>query len=74
MHRCIRAFQLGRCAAGPFDKAAVFTVPLAVLFRRDPNPRVERLYDNGRDDHLLRVQNFSILNRHLRAFYQVGEG
>ncbi|XP_040903884.1 coiled-coil domain containing 88A isoform X2 [Toxotes jaculatrix] len=36
----------------------------------DPNPKVERLYDNGRDDHMLRVQNFSILNRHLRAFYQ----
>ncbi|KAG7230417.1 hypothetical protein INR49_024523, partial [Caranx melampygus] len=37
----------------------------------DPNPKVERLYDSGRDDHMLRVQNFSILNRHLRAFYQV---
>ncbi|XP_069550585.1 coiled-coil domain containing 88A isoform X1 [Brachyistius frenatus] len=36
----------------------------------DPNPKVERLYDRGRDDHILRVQNFSILNRHLRAFYQ----
>eukprot|EP00064_Thunnus_orientalis_P009854 superscaffoldBa00001277_g9880 len=36
----------------------------------DPNPKVERLYDSARDDHLLRVQNFSILNRHLRAFYQ----
>ncbi|XP_022615860.1 girdin-like [Seriola dumerili] len=36
----------------------------------DPNPKVERLYDSGRDDHMLRVQNFSILNRHLRAFYQ----
>lgn len=39
----------------------------------DPNPKVERLYDSDRDDHMLRVQNFSILNRHLRAFYQVGE-
>ncbi|XP_044061105.1 coiled-coil domain containing 88A isoform X2 [Siniperca chuatsi] len=37
---------------------------------RDPNPKVERLYDSERDDHMLRVQNFSILNRHLRAFYQ----
>ncbi|XP_042348731.1 coiled-coil domain containing 88A [Plectropomus leopardus] len=36
----------------------------------DPNPKVERLYDSGRDDHMLRVQNFSILNRHIRAFYQ----
>ncbi|KAI3351677.1 hypothetical protein L3Q82_020508 [Scortum barcoo] len=36
----------------------------------DPNPKVERLYDSERDDHMLRVQNFSILNRHLRAFYQ----
>ncbi|XP_030001608.1 coiled-coil domain containing 88A [Sphaeramia orbicularis] len=37
----------------------------------DPNPKVEQLYDSGRgDDHMLRVQNFSILNRHLRAFYQ----
>ncbi|XP_076015657.1 coiled-coil domain containing 88A isoform X2 [Genypterus blacodes] len=36
----------------------------------DPNPKVERLYDSDRDDYMLRVQNFSILNRHLRAFYQ----
>ncbi|XP_061581562.1 coiled-coil domain containing 88A [Cololabis saira] len=36
----------------------------------DPNPKVERLYNGDRDDHMLRVQNFSILNRHLRAFYQ----
>ncbi|XP_008292576.1 coiled-coil domain containing 88A [Stegastes partitus] len=36
----------------------------------DPNPKVERLFDSERDDHMLRVQNFSILNRHLRAFYQ----
>uniref|UniRef100_A0A3P9I8P9 Coiled-coil domain containing 88B n=1 Tax=Oryzias latipes TaxID=8090 RepID=A0A3P9I8P9_ORYLA len=36
----------------------------------DPNPKVERLYYSERDDNLLRVQNFSILNRHLRAFYQ----
>ncbi|XP_062281429.1 coiled-coil domain containing 88A [Scomber scombrus] len=36
----------------------------------DPNPKVERLYDSKKDDHMLRVQNFSILNRHLRAFYQ----
>ncbi|XP_037531730.1 coiled-coil domain containing 88A [Nematolebias whitei] len=36
----------------------------------DPNPKVEQLYESERDDHMLRVQNFSILNRHLRAFYQ----
>ncbi|XP_034037298.1 LOW QUALITY PROTEIN: girdin [Thalassophryne amazonica] len=36
----------------------------------DPNPKMEKLYDNERDDHVLKVQNFSILNRHLRAFYQ----
>ncbi|XP_071313624.1 coiled-coil domain containing 88A isoform X2 [Trachinotus anak] len=36
----------------------------------DPNPTVERLYNSGRDDHMLRIQNFSILIRHLRAFYQ----
>ncbi|XP_030253023.1 coiled-coil domain containing 88A [Sparus aurata] len=36
----------------------------------DPNPKVERLYASERGDHMLRVQNFSILNRHLRAFYQ----
>ncbi|KAM9849461.1 coiled-coil domain containing 88A isoform 2-T2 [Aulostomus maculatus] len=36
----------------------------------DPNPKVERLYDSERDDYMLRIQNFSILNRHLRAFYQ----
>lgn len=52
-----------------FDQACVFCV-----HPRDPNPKTERLYDSGRDDHMLRVQNFSILNRHLRAFYQVGEG
>ncbi|CAN9515059.1 unnamed protein product [Ophioblennius macclurei] len=36
----------------------------------DPNPKVEHLYAGDRHDHMLRVQNFSILNRHLRAFYQ----
>ncbi|XP_031159127.1 coiled-coil domain containing 88A isoform X1 [Sander lucioperca] len=36
----------------------------------DPNPKVERLYDSKRDDHMLRIQNFSILTRHIRAFYQ----
>ncbi|KAM9376397.1 coiled-coil domain containing 88A [Pholidichthys leucotaenia] len=36
----------------------------------DPNPKVERLYNNESDDHTLKIQNFSILNRHLRAFYQ----
>ncbi|KAK7922429.1 hypothetical protein WMY93_009331 [Mugilogobius chulae] len=37
----------------------------------DPNPKVEQLYDTGREeDHMLRVQNFSILNRHIRSYYQ----
>ncbi|KAM9795033.1 coiled-coil domain containing 88A [Neosynchiropus ocellatus] len=36
----------------------------------DPNPKVERLYESKTDDHIQRVQNFSILNRHIRAFYQ----
>ncbi|XP_071268211.1 girdin-like [Salvelinus alpinus] len=36
----------------------------------DPNPKLEHLYRSGRDEQILRVQNFSILNRHLRAFYQ----
>ncbi|XP_061756165.1 coiled-coil domain containing 88A isoform X2 [Nerophis ophidion] len=36
----------------------------------DPNPRVERLHDSQTDDCMQRIQNFSILNRHLRAFYQ----
>ncbi|XP_051929011.1 coiled-coil domain containing 88A [Hippocampus zosterae] len=36
----------------------------------DPNPRVERLYDSDMDDNMQKIQNFSILNRHLRAFYQ----
>uniref|UniRef100_A0A3B5L2S4 Coiled-coil domain containing 88B n=1 Tax=Xiphophorus couchianus TaxID=32473 RepID=A0A3B5L2S4_9TELE len=40
------------------------------VMRIDPNPKVERLYNSEKDDHMLRVQNFSILNRHLRAFYQ----
>ncbi|XP_068596611.1 coiled-coil domain containing 88A [Brachionichthys hirsutus] len=42
----------------------------AVMRVIDPNPKVERLYDSERDDHMQRIQNFSILNRHLRAFYQ----
>ncbi|XP_064829356.1 protein Daple-like isoform X2 [Oncorhynchus masou masou] len=36
----------------------------------DPNPKLEHLYRSGRDNQIVRVQNFSILNRHLRAFYQ----
>ncbi|KAJ3587988.1 hypothetical protein NHX12_011582 [Muraenolepis orangiensis] len=37
----------------------------------DPNPKVEQLYRHSQTgDHFLRVQNFSILNRHLRAYYQ----
>lgn len=46
---------------------------LFCVLPRDPNPKVERLYETDREDHTLRVQNFSILNRHIRAFYQVGE-
>ncbi|XP_068181188.1 coiled-coil domain containing 88A isoform X2 [Antennarius striatus] len=42
----------------------------AVMRVIDPNPKVERLYDSEKDDHMQRIQNFSILNRHLRAFYQ----
>lgn len=45
---------------------------LFCVLPRDPNPKVERLYETDREDHALRVQNFSILNRHIRAFYQVG--
>ncbi|CAL8356676.1 unnamed protein product [Merluccius merluccius] len=37
----------------------------------DPNPKVEQLYHSETGDRMLRVQNFSILNRHLRAYYQV---
>ncbi|KAI4904158.1 hypothetical protein NFI96_013825 [Prochilodus magdalenae] len=36
----------------------------------DPNPKVEQIYHNMGDDKILRVQNFSILNRHLRSYYQ----
>ncbi|XP_063046686.1 coiled-coil domain containing 88A [Engraulis encrasicolus] len=36
----------------------------------DPNPKVEQLYRNVNDDKILRVQNFSVLNRHLRSYYQ----
>ncbi|KAG9272472.1 girdin-like [Astyanax mexicanus] len=36
----------------------------------DPNPKVEQIYHNVHDDKILRVQNFSILNRHLRSYYQ----
>uniref|UniRef100_A0A4W4FVF6 HOOK N-terminal domain-containing protein n=1 Tax=Electrophorus electricus TaxID=8005 RepID=A0A4W4FVF6_ELEEL len=36
----------------------------------DPNPKVEEIYQNVGDDKILRVQNFSILNRHLRSYYQ----
>lgn len=46
---------------------------LVIVCPRDPNPRVERLYDSNMDDYMQKIQNFSILNRHLRAFYQVGE-
>lgn len=75
MHCCIRISHLERRGAGLFDQAAVNT-PLCLfcVHLRDPNPKVERLYDSKKEDHMLRVQNFSILNRHLRAFYQVGEG
>ncbi|XP_051505244.1 coiled-coil domain containing 88A isoform X1 [Myxocyprinus asiaticus] len=36
----------------------------------DPNPKLEQIYHNVGDDKILRVQNFSILNRHLRSYYQ----
>ncbi|XP_057204958.1 coiled-coil domain containing 88A [Triplophysa rosa] len=36
----------------------------------DPNPKVEQIYHNVGDDNIRRVQNFSILNRHLRSYYQ----
>ncbi|XP_076877467.1 coiled-coil domain containing 88A [Brachyhypopomus gauderio] len=36
----------------------------------DPNPKVEQIYHNVGDDKILRVQNFSLLNRHLRSYYQ----
>lgn len=71
----MRMSLLERRDAGLFDQAAVNTPSCLFCVRpRDPNPKVERLYDSERDDHMLRVQNFSILNRHIRAFYQVGEG
>lgn len=40
-------------------------------FPSDSNPKVEQIYYNVGDDKILRVQNFSILNRHLRSYYQV---
>lgn len=40
-------------------------------FPSDSNPKVEQIYHNVGDDKILRVQNFSILNRHLRSYYQV---
>ncbi|TSK28113.1 Girdin [Bagarius yarrelli] len=36
----------------------------------DSNPKVEQIYYNIDDDKILRVQNLSILNRHLRSYYQ----
>ncbi|KAJ8405176.1 hypothetical protein AAFF_G00321670 [Aldrovandia affinis] len=36
----------------------------------DPNPKVEQIYRNESNDEVLRVQNFSVLNRHLRSYYQ----
>ncbi|KAG7464519.1 hypothetical protein MATL_G00166490 [Megalops atlanticus] len=36
----------------------------------DPNPKVEQIFRNESNDEVLRVQNFSVLNRHLRSFYQ----
>lgn len=53
-------------------KEALRSRCLLCVLPRDPHPKVERLYETDRDDHALRVQNFSILNRHIRAFYQVG--
>jgi len=48
----------------------IFVVCLVSLIS-DPNPKVEQIYHNVGDDKILRVQNFSILNRHLRSYYQV---
>ncbi|XP_028816478.1 coiled-coil domain containing 88A isoform X2 [Denticeps clupeoides] len=36
----------------------------------DPNPKVEQIYRNVNEDNIQRVQNFSVLNRHLRSYYQ----
>ncbi|KAI1898659.1 hypothetical protein AGOR_G00074650 [Albula goreensis] len=36
----------------------------------DPNPKVEQIYRTESNDEVLRVQNFSILKRHLRSYYQ----
>ncbi|KAJ8246944.1 hypothetical protein GJAV_G00257040 [Gymnothorax javanicus] len=36
----------------------------------DPNPKVEQICRNENNDEVLRVQNFSVLNRHLRSYYQ----
>ncbi|XP_031442766.1 coiled-coil domain containing 88A isoform X2 [Clupea harengus] len=36
----------------------------------DPNPKVEQIYRNVNEDQIQRVQNFSVLNRHLRSYYQ----
>ncbi|XP_066505286.1 coiled-coil domain containing 88A [Hoplias malabaricus] len=36
----------------------------------DPNPKVEQIYHNVGDDKILKVQNFSILNRHLTSYYK----
>ncbi|XP_066574965.1 coiled-coil domain containing 88A isoform X2 [Amia ocellicauda] len=36
----------------------------------DPNPRLERIYSTEKSDGVIRVQNFSILTRHLRSYYQ----
>lgn len=74
MHHCIRTSHLEKRGAGLVDQAAAKThscLFFLCVCHRDPNPKVERLYASERGDHMLRVQNFSILNRHLRAFYQV---
>lgn len=49
---------------------AAFDICLLLIFS-DPNPKVEQIYHNVGDDNIRRVQNFSILNRHLRSYYQV---
>ncbi|KAJ8337988.1 hypothetical protein SKAU_G00369540 [Synaphobranchus kaupii] len=36
----------------------------------DPNPKVEQICRNENNNEVLRVQNFSVLNRHLRSYYQ----
>ncbi|XP_018593004.1 coiled-coil domain containing 88A isoform X2 [Scleropages formosus] len=36
----------------------------------DPSPKVEQIYQTENNDEVVRVRNFSILNRHLRSCYE----